>query len=121
MNTKNLLAGSVLLAALLVAPLTPATAQVIEINPWGHHWVHHVSGSRIHERLNDLEARVNSDESSGTISSWRARELRHRIGNLRAEEVRLRDLHDGLTADDVARLNVRIDDLDNNIATAEEP
>jgi len=103
------IAASILLASTLL--VTPASAQI-----------RHVHGDQqIEMRLERQAERIDSDQSSGRISDAQASRMREMDRSIRREEARMLSFNGGfLTADDIARLNVRLDRVEEVIATSEE-
>jgi hypothetical protein len=66
-------------------------------------------------RENWLNDRISRGEDAGAITHYDADRDRSRLGSIRDMEGRLRDDHDGLTADDRADLGARLDDLSASV------
>ena len=66
-------------------------------------------------REDQLQRRIEAGEDGGSISRFDADGDRGRLSAIRDLQVRLRDDHDGLTGDDRADLNARLDDLNASL------
>jgi hypothetical protein len=73
--------------------------------------VNYQGAMNLRDRENWLEQQIDSGQSRGEISSYDAERDRMRLSSIRDFERRLRVDHDGLTADDRAQLDQRLDNL----------
>ncbi|HZZ87672.1 MAG TPA: hypothetical protein VFE13_04985 [Caulobacteraceae bacterium] len=66
-------------------------------------------------REDQLQRRIEAGEDRGALSRYDADGDRGRLSSIRDLQGRLRDDHDGLTGDDRADLNARLDDLNASL------
>ena len=69
----------------------------------------------VYGREDWLQRRIENGEDAGAITHYDADRDRSRLASIRNLHARLRDDHDGLTADDLSDLGARLDDLSASV------
>jgi len=108
------LAGAAAAAALIASAIPPAAhAQIVTGEAVDANAVVGASGNwTLKERESWLSARLNMAHNDGTIGGESFDSVHHELGDLRADEDRMRDSHDGqLTDNETVALEGRLNDL----------